>query len=79
MTQAYRDGWERIFGAKKSVGERSEQFNNTTGALSWKYRSATLHPDRCICQNEVIPHKHYSEPPYACARCNECKAYSPAV
>lgn len=52
-----------------------------------------MHPDRCVCQGnprerndngfgwkvwgDTIPHKHYSQPPYSCARCNECNAYLP--
>ncbi len=47
---------------------RSKRFNDTTGALTWNYRSASLHPDRCECQApETTPHKHYDEAPYACA------------
>ena len=54
---------------------------------------AMFHPDRCVCQGnprvrradghgwevwgDQIPHKHYSQPPYSCARCNECKCYLP--
>jgi hypothetical protein len=64
-------------------GERSRRFNDTTGALSWNYRSACLHPDRCTCQSNDdqylgTPHKHYDEPPYECARCG-CEGYTPAV
>lgn len=52
-----------------------------------------FHPDRCVCQGnprvrsedgrrwevwgDQIPHKHYPQPPYACARCNECSSYLP--
>lgn len=58
-------------------GRQSRRFNNTTGAISWGYRSAGLHPDRCICQaDDATPHKHYPESPFACARC-ECAFYSP--
>jgi len=60
--------------------DRCARFNDTTGALTWNYQSASLHPDRCKCQgNETTPHKHYAYPPYACARCSDCKAYEPAV
>ena len=60
---------------------RSRRFNDTTGALSWRYRSAAEHPDRCVCQNESTPHKHYSDPPYSCARCGSarCARYRPAI
>jgi hypothetical protein len=59
---------------------RCTRFNDTTGALTWNYQSASLHPDRCKCQgNDPTPHKHYDEPPYACARCVKCEAYEPAV
>lgn len=60
--------------------ERLERFNDTTGALTWNYRSAAEHPDRCTCQGtETTPHKHYDHAPYNCARCLECKSYTPAV
>lgn len=58
---------------------RSERFNDTTGAFTWNHRSAQEHPDRCRCQDEATPHKHYPEPPHSCARCSACSAYSPAV
>jgi len=41
-------------------------------------------PNRCVCAEKErgnypdTPHRHYAEPPFACARC-ECKAYDPAV
>jgi hypothetical protein len=41
-------------------------------------------PNRCVCaeqekgRNAGTPHRHYTEPPYACARC-DCKAYAPAI
>lgn len=58
---------------------RSKRFNDTTGALTWNYKSAELHPDRCVCQNETTPHVHRAEPPHSCARCSQCDAYRPAV
>jgi hypothetical protein len=63
--------------------KRSRRFNDTTGALTWNYRSANLHPDRCVCQEKPdaypgTPHKHYDKPPHACGRCH-CTAYTPAV
>lgn len=64
--------------------QRSHRFDDTTGALSWNYRSASLHPDRCVCQEletgeyAGTPHKHYDEPPHECARC-ECTGYRPAL
>ncbi len=62
-----------------TLGERSARFNDTTGALTWNYCSASMHPDRCQCQEpETTPHKHHDEPPYECARC-KCEAYKPAV
>jgi hypothetical protein len=79
---AYREGWERIF-RPTPIWERSERFNDTTGCLSWNYRSAAEHPDRCVCQGDAsdpraaTPHKHYRFPPHACARC-ACEAYVPA-
>lgn len=63
-----------------SIEMRSRRFNKTTGSLTWNYRSAAEHPDRCVCQgNETTPHKHYLDAPYSCARCSECEAYRPAV
>ncbi len=59
--------------------ERWQRFNDTTGALSWNRRSAAEHPDRCVCQNETTPHKHYDYAPHACARCGDCNSYRPAV
>jgi hypothetical protein len=56
---------------------RVRRFKNTTGALSWNRRSAEFHPDACTCQDEATPHTHYTEFPHACARCLECKAYTP--
>lgn len=64
-----------------SLEARSRRFNETTGSLY----GGNQHPDRCVCQeketgpNAGTPHKHYSEPPYGCARCSECKGYEPAV
>jgi len=57
----------------------SRRFNETTGALTWAGRSAEEHPDRCVCQKGVTPHKHYDEAPFLCARCTECTGYRPAV
>jgi hypothetical protein len=57
---------------------RMRRFNVSTGALTWNYRSAAEHPDRCVCQVGVTPHKHYDAPPYKCARCSVCKHYQPA-
>lgn len=66
--------------SETTANERSERFGATTGALTWNYRSAAEHPDRCVCQgDEAIPHKHYRDAPHACARCVACKAYRPAV
>ena len=46
--------------------QRSERFNKTTGSLT----GGNTHPDRCVCQGyDITSHKHYSEPPYSCARC----------
>lgn len=59
---------------------RVRRFNDTTGCS----RGGNFHPDRCVCQTKETgqfadtPHKHYREPPYACARCH-CAAYRPAV
>jgi hypothetical protein len=58
---------------------RGKFFNDSTGCLSWNYQSASLHPDRCVCQEGVTPHKHYDEPPHDCARCLECKGYTPVL
>lgn len=58
--------------------ERLDQFNNSGGALSWGGASFGLHPDRCECQsNDAIPHRHYDQAPFRCARCIECEAYTP--
>lgn len=41
-------------------------------------------PNRCVCAEKETghyagtPHRHYEEPPFACARC-ACSAYAPAV
>jgi hypothetical protein len=65
-------------GAAPAV-ERWQRFNDTTGALNWNYRSAAEHPDRCVCQDESTPHKHYPQHAgHPCARC-KCEAYRPAV
>lgn len=62
-----------------SPSERVRRFKNTTGALSWGGRPATLHPDRCVCQDEAVPHKHYQDDPqHSCARCG-CTSYRPKV
>jgi hypothetical protein len=59
--------------------ERWRSFNESTGALTWNYRSATQHPDRCVCQDETTPHKHYTDDPkHPCARCG-CTEYRPAL
>ena len=63
-----------------TIEERSRRFNDTTGVL----RGGNAHRDRCCCQtketgsNADTPHKHYSEPPFDCARCG-CEAYVPAT
>lgn len=63
--------------------ERSASFNDTTGAVSWCLRPAWEHPHACKCnakekhgQYAGTPHKHYDEPPFACARCS-CEAFDP--
>lgn len=64
---------------KPPVPERLQRFNDGTGCLT----GGNQHSDRCVCQTKETgqfagtPHKHYDEPPYACARCG-CKAYDPA-
>ena len=62
---------------------RSARFNETTGTHGYMTvhgpTGADHHPDRCVCQNETTPHKHYPEPPHSCARCLECTAYEPAI
>lgn len=65
-----------------AYGERSRRFNETCGVFGYISRlgrtGANLHPDRCSCQGrDTTPHKHYPEPPFACARCNPCHAYEP--
>lgn len=65
-------------GTVDSTSTRRERFDSTTGAISWGGRSAMEHPDRCMCQTESTPHKHYLDPPHACARC-ACSAYTPEV
>lgn len=58
--------------------ERLARINGQGGALSWCGRSFAEHPDRCMCQgNDPIPHRHYGHAPYKCARCGECRAYTP--
>lgn len=64
--------------------DRSARFNATTGALGYSSAHgptpASLHPDRCVCQqNDPIPHKHYQETPFRCARCSNCRGYAPAL
>lgn len=67
--------------SEQNAATRSKRFNETTGALSGGNR----HPDRCVCQEQEngryadTPHKHYSEPPYKCARCAQCTEYRPAI
>jgi hypothetical protein len=57
--------------------DRLDSFNGSGGALSWCGRSFALHPDRCTCQeDDPIPHRHYGQAPYSCARC-KCEAYAP--
>jgi hypothetical protein len=57
---------------------RLDRINGQGGALSWNGRGFDVHPDRCECQGaDPIPHRHYDHAPYGCARCSECKAYSP--
>lgn len=62
--------------------ERSREFNETTGCISWGGRDPIHHPHACVCQGRPdnfpgTPHKHYDEPPFACARCGKCQAYRP--
>jgi hypothetical protein len=60
--------------------ERLGRINGEGGALSWCGRSFAVHPDRCECQgDDPIPHRHYDQAPYRCARCGKCEAYSPVV
>ena len=60
--------------------DRLDRINCEGGALSWGGRSFAEHPDRCTCQgDDTIPHRHYDQAPYRCARCGKCEAYSPAV
>lgn len=66
------------------LGQRSQRFNEqcgVSGFMSTKGpRGGNHHVDRCTCQQrDTTPHKHYAEPPYSCARCVECKGYTPAV
>lgn len=65
-----------------SATERSQRFNNTCGVRGYTSANgptgADRHPDRCICQNETTPHKHYDRPSFTCARCLECDGYTPA-
>jgi hypothetical protein len=57
---------------------RLDRINSQGGALSWRGRSFAEHPDRCECQgDDPIPHRHYGDAPYRCARCGKCEAYSP--
>jgi hypothetical protein len=59
---------------------RLERINGQGGALSRCGRSFAEHPDRCECQgDDPIPHRHYDYAPYRCARCGECKVYSPVA
>jgi len=60
----------------------SEAFNTTVGAMGYMtergFSGANRHPNRCTCQgNDPIPHKHRSDPPFACARCLDCPAFVP--
>jgi hypothetical protein len=57
-------------------------------AAIWKgLRGGHTDPNRCVCaEKEPIhrdggdtPHRHYEEPPFACARGCGCKAWEPAV
>lgn len=61
--------------------ERSRHFNETCGVRGYMSKrgltGADLHPDRCTCQNETTPHKHYTD--LRCARCLLCSTYTPAV
>lgn len=78
-TMEGRDEWRNPSPAPtdtRSLKERSENFNDTTGVISWNYRRAIDHPDACECQDQGVPHKHYPDPPYGCARC-VCEAYVP--
>ena len=73
-------GW----GSGAALDERRERFHSTTGAFGYTTEAgptgANSHPDRCKCQgDETTPHKHYTDPPHRCARCNECSGYDPAV
>lgn len=58
--------------------DRLDRINSQGGALSWCGRSFAEHPDRCVCQDgDPVPHRHYGQAPYRCARCGDCDAYSP--
>ena len=60
--------------------DRLARINSQGGALSWCGRSFAEHPDRCTCQgSDPVPHRHYDQAPYRCARCGECEAYSPVT
>lgn len=67
---------------------RSALFNDTfesVGSILATMRGhsiASAHPHRCKCQDasgEKDPHKHYPEPPFSCARCSACDAYTPSL
>lgn len=67
---------------------RSALFNETfesVGSILSTMRGgdlASAHPHRCKCQDksgEKGPHKHYPDPPFSCARCSDCDAYTPAI
>lgn len=60
------------------LAERSKVFKETTGTFSWNRESAEGHPHRCVCQHgDWTPHKHYTDEPHSCARC-DCNEYVPA-
>jgi hypothetical protein len=64
--------------------ERRRVFHETCGAFGYISArgptGANHHPDRCTCQgDDTTPHKHYNNPPYACARCGKCNAYTPLL
>jgi hypothetical protein len=59
-------------------------FAERVEAIGKGLRGGTTDPNRCVCAEEEVgryagtPHRHYPEPPFACARC-ECEAYRPAI
>ena len=74
-------------GAAKKRWQRGKRFNDTCGPFGYWTAQGEVggnhHPDRCVCQkDDTTPHKHYDradDPKHSCARCSECKGYTPAL